>query len=290
VPAEEPLRKPYKPPASTPLELSGIGCVGVGAAHYGETNAVSAIEPGAVIPDRAVLDGELGPLDVLEQMGVPVIVTHIPRWDHRPRIVFVNDATVRLLGYEREELLGQGPEFWQSRDPDDVDLRAIESALRAGRKVRVATVARSKDGTERAIRMEMVPHEGSSDLWVIGTVLWVSDDDPEDTGTIRIVPERPSELTVGELVLATATRRARYAGKEIELTPSESVLLATLMEQVDCVVERAILYEELWGFDSSIHSRAIDVYVGALRRKLTEIGAPEMIHTVRGVGYLLHKA
>lgn len=244
----------------------------------------------APVPDRAVLDRELGPVEVLEQMGVPVIVTRIGAGDHRPLIMFLNDAAVRLLGYERDELLGRGPEFWQSMDPDESDLRAMTAAFRAGRKVRMATVARCKDGTERALRIEMVPHDGTQGLWIVGTVVWVSDEDPEDTGSIRIVTKRPTELKVGDLVLETATRQLRYRDRRVELTPSESVLVATLMGQVDCVVERAILYEELWGFDSSVHSRAIDVYVGAVRRKLTELGAPEMIHTVRGVGYLLHKA
>ncbi|MGH2806979.1 MAG: winged helix-turn-helix domain-containing protein [Actinomycetota bacterium] len=238
-------------------------------------------------PDQVVLDRELGPMDVLERMGVPVIVTRHAPGEQRPAIMFVNEAAVRLLGYGRDELLGQGPEFWQSRAPHHADLEAIDAALRTGSKVRLATVARTKDGTERGLRIEMVPHEGSGALWVVGTVLWISDDDPEDTGTIRIAPERPREFAVGDLALDTSTRRVRYGSREVELTPSESVLLATLMDQSGCVVDRALLYEELWGFDSSARSRAIDVYIGSVRSKLRDLGAPEMIHTVRGVGYLL---
>ena len=240
------------------------------------------------LPDRAVLDLELGPVEVLERMGVPVLVTRVAVGEHRPRTVFVNDAAVRLLGYERDELLGEGPEFWQSKIQDAADLKAVGSALRSGRKVRMATVARSKDGTERGLRVEMVPHQGSWGLWVVSTVVWISDDDPEDTGSIRITKERPAELSVGGLVLETSRQRARYGERQTELTPSECVLLGTLMDHAGCVVGRTLLYEELWGFDPSLRSRAIDVYVAGLRRKLTELGAPDMIHTVRGVGYVFH--
>ena len=240
------------------------------------------------LPDRAVLDLELGPVEVLERMGVPVLVTRVALGEHRPRTVFVNDAAVRLLGYDRDELLGRGPEFWQSKAQEPADLKAVGAALRSGRKVRMSTVARSKDGTERGLRIEMVPHQGSWGLWIVSTVVWISDDDPEDTGSIRIASERPAELVVGGLALETARHRARYGDRQTELTPSECVLLGSLMDHAGCVVERTLLYEELWGFDPSLRSRAIDVYVAALRRKMNDLGAPEMIHTVRGVGYVFH--
>ena len=251
-------------------------------------DSVDKVEIEATLPDRAVLDLELGPVEVLERMGVPVLVTRVAPGEHHPRTVFVNDAAVRLLGYEREELLGEGPELWQSKTQEVADLKAVGSALRSGRKVRMATVARSKDGTERGLRVEMVPHQGSWGLWIVSTVVWISDDDPEDTGSIRIAPERPDELSVGGLLLETPLRRARYGKAQTELTPSECVLLGTLMDHAGCVVERTLLYEELWGFDPSLRSRAIDVYVASLRRKLNELGAPEMLHTVRGVGYVFH--
>lgn len=246
---------------------------------------MTAVDLRTTLPDRATIEGELGPITVFEQMGVPVIVT-LTQGGARPRIVFVNDAGVRLLGFERGELVGQGYDFWQARDADDTDLEAITAALEAGRKVRMATVSRGKDGAERALRLEMIPRAGTNGLWVVSTVVWVSDEDPEDTGTIRIVPER-RQLSIGNLVLDTATRKMRFDGQETELTPSESVLLGALIDQTGCVVDRTVLYEELWGFDSSLRSRAIDVYVGSLRRKLRELGAPDMIHTVRGVGYLI---
>jgi len=240
------------------------------------------------LPDRAVLDLELGPVEVLERMGVPVIVSRIPERERAPHVVFVNDAAIRLLGYEREELVGRPPGSWQKNQRDAVDQKAIESALREGRKVRMATVAVCKDGTERGLRIEMVPHHGSWGLWVVSTVVWISEDDPEDTGSLRIVSERPPRLEIAGVVLESPLRQVRFEEAQTELTPSECVLLSVLMYQAGCVVERTLLYEELWGFDPSMHSRAIDVYIASLRRKLAELGAPELIHTVRGVGYVVH--
>ncbi|MGI8708888.1 MAG: hypothetical protein ACR2LG_11925 [Actinomycetota bacterium] len=48
----------------------------------------------------------------------------------------------------------------------------------------MATVAQSKDGAERGLRVEMVPHQGSWGRWVVSTVVWISDADPEDTGSL----------------------------------------------------------------------------------------------------------
>lgn len=85
--------------------------------------------------------------------------------------------------------------------------------------------------------------------------------------SIRITKERPAELSVGGLALETARRRARFGGSQTELTPSECVLPGTLIDHAGCMVGRTLLYEELWGFDPSLRSRAIDVYVASLRRK-----------------------
>ena len=238
------------------------------------------------LPDLAALDLDLSPVEVLQRTGVPVAVTRAAPGESRARVAFVNDSMVRLLGYDRKELLGHGPALWHSSARDVADLKAIGRALRAGRTVSLATVARCKDGSQRALRVEMVPHKGSWGLWVISSVLHV---DKEPTPSSRSQAEPPDRLHVGDLTLDVPTRRALCHDRVTELTHSECVVLATLMREVGCAVERAVLYDELWGADPSIRSRAIDVYVGSLRRKLAELGKKDLIRTVRGVGYLVHE-
>jgi DNA-binding response OmpR family regulator len=121
---------------------------------------------------------------------------------------------------------------------------------------------------------------------VVTTVL--SKGDPSETDGKPESQERPATISVGDLVLDMSTRRVELESRTADLTPSECVVLATLMKEPGCAVERAALYKELWGSGAFIRSRAVDVYVGALRRKLDDLGAPDMIHTIRGVGYLIH--
>ena len=232
---------------------------------------------------RTVIDLELRPVELIERMNVPAFVARATSGKHPLRFTLVNDALVRLLGYGRDELM-RG-EFWRSCDRDQAALEGIAAALRSGRTVAMATNMLCKDGSRKALRVEMVAHEGSWGLWVVGTVICVA----EESGVARASTSenQPARLTVGDLTLDVVTRRAQHGSRWIELTPSESVVLASLMREVGCAVERRALLKQLWGTDPSIRSRAIDVYVGSLRRKLRDLGAPELIHTVRGVGYLL---
>jgi PAS domain S-box-containing protein len=243
-------------------------------------------DPQLTLTDRAILDLELGSVDVLERLGVPVVVTRVPPGTDQQVIVYANPAAVRLLGYGLDELLGKRADFWLSRERRSSNPRAVESALRSGRSVTVVADARCRDGTQRELRIEMVPHQGSWGLWIVSTALWVADE-PGAADAARRRLKRPLEVSVGDLALDVSSRRVRYGPREVELAPSECAVLATLMDRAGRVVERAVLYEELWGFDLSARSRAVDVYIGSLRRKLREVGAGELIQTVRGVGYLL---
>jgi two-component system response regulator MprA len=92
---------------------------------------------------------------------------------------------------------------------------------------------------------------------------------------------------VGDLVLDPAARRVTRAGEPIELSKTEFDLLELLMANAGVVLTRDTIYERIWGYDFETGSRSLDVYVGYLRRK-TEIGdRPRLVHTVRGVGYVL---
>ncbi len=79
------------------------------------------------------------------------------------------------------------------------------------------------------------------------------------------------------------------AGEPLSLTKTEFDLLETLMRDAGKVVTRAQLYEDVWGFDFETSSNSLDVYVGYLRRKTENGGRSRVIHTVRGVGYVLRE-
>ncbi len=91
-------------------------------------------------------------------------------------------------------------------------------------------------------------------------------------------------LEVGDLNLDMTTRQARRGGRVIELSPREFDLLAYLMLRADEVVHRASLFEEVWRYRHERSSNVLEVHVARLRRKL---GSPPIIHTVRGLGYVL---
>src|SRR5512142_860204 len=82
---------------------------------------------------------------------------------------------------------------------------------------------------------------------------------------------------------------ARRAGREIPLTRTEYQLLELLMANPRRVLSRDVIFEKVWGYDFGPDSNSLDVYIGYLRRKLEQDGGKRLIHTVRGVGYLLRE-
>jgi two-component system, OmpR family, response regulator MprA len=100
-------------------------------------------------------------------------------------------------------------------------------------------------------------------------------------------PETGEQLAYQGLELDLATCRARRAGRLLELTRTEQRLLELLLRNPEQVLPRDVIYERVWGHDISATSNSLDVYVGYLRRKSEEAGEPRLIHTVRGVGFML---
>jgi two-component system response regulator MprA len=94
-------------------------------------------------------------------------------------------------------------------------------------------------------------------------------------------------LSYLDLELDLATCRARRGTRALELTRTEQRLLELLLRNPDQVLPRDMIYERVWGHDISATSNSLDVYVGYLRRKTEEEGEPRLIHTVRGVGFML---
>lgn len=97
-------------------------------------------------------------------------------------------------------------------------------------------------------------------------------------------------FTVGDLALNAATRDVRRGDQPIELTKTEFDLLELLMQNPGIVLNRSVIYERIWGYDFETSSNSLDVYIGYLRRKTEADGRPRLIHTVRGVGYVIREA
>ncbi|WP_459549148.1 response regulator transcription factor [Nocardia sp. X0981] len=99
----------------------------------------------------------------------------------------------------------------------------------------------------------------------------------------------PDTVTVGPLQVDTAGYRALLNGSEIELTKREFELLSTLARNAGVVLSRERLLELVWGYDFAADTNVVDVFVGYLRRKLECDGTPRLLHTIRGVGFVLRE-
>ena len=101
------------------------------------------------------------------------------------------------------------------------------------------------------------------------------------------VSDETQNLVVADLVLDLRSRTAHRGTRELILTKTEFDLLELLMQNVGIVLERDTLYDRIWGFNFETGSRSLDVYIGYLRRKTEEGGEPRVLHTIRGVGYIV---
>jgi len=104
------------------------------------------------------------------------------------------------------------------------------------------------------------------------------------------VSDETQNLVVADLVLDLRSRTAHRGKRELILTKTEFDLLELLMQNVGIVLERDTLYDRIWGFNFETGSRSLDVYIGYLRRKTEEGGEPRVLHTIRGVGYIVRPA
>ncbi|EGX61574.1 two-component system response regulator [Streptomyces zinciresistens K42] len=106
----------------------------------------------------------------------------------------------------------------------------------------------------------------------------------------RAVPGAPGRVVeAAGLRMDTQARRVWRGERELELTRTEFELLELLARNAGIVLDHATIYDRIWGYDFGPGSKNLAVYVGYLRRKLDGPGAPQLIHTVRGVGYVLRE-
>jgi two-component system response regulator MprA len=107
----------------------------------------------------------------------------------------------------------------------------------------------------------------------------------------RSTPEGETRvLRVDDLILDPAARTVRRGERPVDLTKTEFDLLELLMFNARIVLSRDTIYERIWGIDFETSSNSLDVYVGYLRRKTEAEGEERLIHTVRGVGYVVRES
>ena len=102
----------------------------------------------------------------------------------------------------------------------------------------------------------------------------------------RVDPGGPT-LAFGDLVLDRSAHEVRRGDRQIELSRTEFSLLELFLEHPRQVLTRSVLFERVWGYDFGATSNALGVYIGYLRRKTEAGGERRLLHTVRGIGYVL---
>ncbi|NUQ95683.1 MAG: response regulator transcription factor [Streptomyces sp.] len=116
---------------------------------------------------------------------------------------------------------------------------------------------------------------------------------PDPAAMADVPKELPAssdrQIEAAGLRMDVQARRAWRGERELELTRTEFELLELLVRNAGIVLDHSTIYDRIWGYDFGPGSKNLAVYVGYLRRKLDEPGAPALIHTVRGVGYVLRE-
>ncbi len=101
--------------------------------------------------------------------------------------------------------------------------------------------------------------------------------------------EQPATLGFAGVTLDQGSHEVHREGRAIELTRTEFLLLELFLRNPRQVLERGTIFDRVWGYDFGLSSNSLEVYVGYLRRKLEAGGELRLIHTVRGVGYVLRE-
>jgi two-component system response regulator MprA len=105
----------------------------------------------------------------------------------------------------------------------------------------------------------------------------------------RTQPDRVALLTFADLTLDTSTRQAMRKGRVISLTAKEYDLLELFLRHPRQVLTREVIFDRVWGYDFGGESNVLDVYIRYLRQKLESEGETRLIHTARGVGYVMRE-
>jgi two-component system response regulator MprA len=109
------------------------------------------------------------------------------------------------------------------------------------------------------------------------------------TGSVPAAEHQSSLLSFADLDLDPGTREVTRGSRSIRLTRTEFTILEAFLRNPRLVLTRTMMFEQVWGYDFGASSNGLDVYISCLRRKLEAEGEPRILHTVRGVGYVLRE-
>ena len=158
--------------------------------------------------------------------------------------------------------------------------------LRAMRQKGVGTPVvflTARDGVDDKVRgLDM-----GADDYVVKPFAWA-----ELVARVRAAMRRPhgrasATITVGDLEIDTAAKTVRRGGRSVELTAREYALLEYLAHREGQVVSRTDIWDQLYGHEDTTTSNVVDVYIGYLRNKIDRDHPVKLIHTRRGLGYVL---
>lgn len=210
----------------------------------------------------------------------------------------IRTALVRILSYEGYEVVAvnDGAAALEAVVEQEVDLMVLDVMMPFVDGLDVCRKVRSK-GDRTPILMLTARHETQDR--VAGLDAGADDylakpfELDELLARLRALLRRVAEsddeapMQVGELRLDPRRHEVVRDGERIELTRTEFEILHLLMRNEGLVLERAVMYDRIWGYDFGSSSRSLDVHVGYLRRKLEDGDRPRMVETVRGVGFVI---
>ena len=214
--------------------------------------------------------------------------------DDDPAIVTALERGLRLEGFAVRSASGglEALSAFEAQTPDlivldvgmpDLDGVAVTQHLRSeGEDVPICILSARDEIPDRVAGLEA----GADDYLVKPFAL------AELVARLRALLRRSQRdaaapVSIGDLTIDPPRRIARRGDRDLDLTRREFDLLETLARNAGIVLSRTQLLSMVWGYDFEIDSNVVDVFVGYLRRKLEAGSEPRMLHTVRGVGFVL---
>jgi len=199
---------------------------------------------------------------------------------------------LRREGFDVERV-ATGAEALAAPEPDlilldlrlpDMDGYAVAREVRTRSRVPIIMVTARGEEVDRVVGLEIGADDYVVKPFGLRELIARINAVMRRTGDGGATDDTPDELQAGPLMVSLRTRRVTMGDDEVHLTPREFDILTMLMADAGAVVSRDDLLRRLWGTTWAVQTKAIDVHVSSLRRKL---GDPAWVETVRGVGFRL---